>query len=81
MAEEQLKTEMQEALNKFEVVVMLEENRSSFTYSFKAQTHVVILSMQLGLYEKMIDGQKVLLRMSNRTEVSKNEMTESISTV
>jgi hypothetical protein len=47
---------MQEALNKFEVVVMLEENRSSFTYSFKAQTHVVILSMQLGLYEKMIDG-------------------------
>jgi hypothetical protein len=54
-AEGSLKTDRQGALEKFEVVVMMEESRGSSSHSFAALKHVVVLAMQLGQYPKMIE--------------------------
>lgn len=50
-----MKTQKDEALERFETVMMLEENSDKVTFSFLAVRHVVILAMQLGLYDKMIE--------------------------
>lgn len=54
-AEGMMKTQKDEALERFETVMMLEENSDKVTFSFLAVRHVVILAMQLGLYDKMIE--------------------------
>ena len=45
-----MKTQMNEALEKFETVILLEEHSEKVTHSFNAVRHVVVLSMQLGLF-------------------------------
>ena len=57
----------------------MEENRDSKDFSFNAIKYIVILSMQLGQYEKMLKSQKQLLAMS--VKVSKNDLTEAINLI
>lgn len=78
-AESIMKTQKQEALEKFETVILLEENGDKVAFSFPAVRHVIILSMQLGIYDKMINSLKQLLRMSSK--VSKNDQTEAVNLV
>jgi hypothetical protein len=49
-AESMMKTQMNEALEKFETVILLEEHSEKVAFSFNAVRHVVVLSMQLGIY-------------------------------
>jgi len=43
-----LKDNAQEALEQFETVVTLEEQRNESTYSFNSHKYIVILAAQLG---------------------------------
>jgi len=74
-----MKTQMNEALEKFETVILLEEHSEKVAFSFLAVRHVVVLAMQLGFYEKMVDSLKQMLRMSQK--VSKNDLTEAVNIV
>lgn len=78
-AESVMKTKQQEALEKFEAVIMLEENTNKVVFGFLAVKNVVILSMQLGLNKNMIDKLRYMLKMSNK--VSKNDLTEAVNLV
>jgi COP9 signalosome complex subunit 2 len=78
-AEGIMKTQKNEALEKFETVILLEEQSDKVAFSFLAIRHVVILTMQLGLYEKMVESLKQMLRMS--LKVSKNDLTEAVNLV
>jgi hypothetical protein len=57
-AEGLLKSDPQQALELFDTVVSMEENRDSKDFSFNAIKYMVILAMQLGQYEKMLKSQK-----------------------
>jgi len=78
-AESVMKTKQQEALEKFENVILLEENTNKVVFGFLAVKNVVILSMQLGLNKNMIDKLRYMLKMSNK--VSKNDLTEAVNLV
>lgn len=78
-AESEMKTNKQMALEKFETVILMEESLGKVNFSFNAERHVVTLSMQLGLFDKMVSGLKELLKMSSK--VSKNDLTEAINLV
>ena len=49
-----LKDNPAEALERFETVVMMEEQRDEHEYSFNSHKYIVILAAQLGQYDKMI---------------------------
>ena len=53
-AEGMLKDNPTEALERFETVVMMEEQRDESEYSFNSHKYIVILAAQLGQYDKMI---------------------------
>ena len=53
-AEGMLKDNAAEALERFETVVMMEEQRDESEYSFNSHKYIVILAAQLGQYDKMI---------------------------
>ena len=78
-AEGEMKESPQEALEKFESVLMLEEQHDKFQYSFNSVKYVVILSAQLGKYDKMTSSLRQLLQISSKA--SQNEMTEAINAV
>ena len=40
-----MKTEMKEALEKFETVILLEENSEKVAFGFSAVRHVVVIAM------------------------------------
>ena len=69
----------EEALERFETVLMLEETRPVQLYSFNATKFIVLLASRLGQYEQMILMTEHLLRISN--SVSKNEISEAINTI
>lgn len=50
----------EEALEKFERVVELEKERNEFSFSFNAQKFIVMLTLQLGRYDQMLQAQEKL---------------------
>ena len=53
-AEGSYKTEPEEALENFETVIMLEENREEKNFTFSSTKFIILITSQLGQYEKMI---------------------------
>ena len=53
-AEVSYKTEPEEALENFETVIMLEENREEKNFTFSSTKFIILITSQLGQYEKMI---------------------------
>jgi hypothetical protein len=66
------KKEPEKALEKFEVVIMMEESRDNPEHSFSSLKHVIIIYMQLKQYERMQAQTTRLLQYSSRPTVSKN---------
>lgn len=63
----------------FEKVINLESNMAEKNYTFNSIKYIVLITMQLGSFTKMIDAQKKMLAMSN--VVSKNDLSEAIQNV
>jgi len=80
-AEAIYKTEKQNAIDKFEVVIMMEESHGTCEFSFSSLRYVIILCMELAQFDKMIEQAKVLLRFSTRPTVSKNQLSEAINDI
>lgn len=60
---------------------MMEESHGSSEFSFASLRYVVVLTMELHQFERMIDQTKVLLRYSTRPTVSKNQLAEAINDI
>ena len=61
-AEEKMKEDQHEALEKFETVLMMEESRDEQQFSFSSLKYITVLSSKLGKYDKMIDSTQKLLK-------------------
>lgn len=78
-AEGIMKQQPAQALEMFETVIALEENRDTRDFSFNSVKYVVMLALQLQQWDKMISFQRQLLKMSSK--VSKNDLTEAINAI
>jgi transcriptional regulator NrdR family protein len=80
-AEAVIKTEKESAIERFGVVIMMEESHGFSKFSFSSLRYVVILSMELARHVNMIEKAKELLRYSQRPTVSKNQLSEAINDI
>lgn len=74
-----MKTNTTSALEKFQLVILLEDSRPSQDHSFSSLKNAVILHMQLKQFNDMIEQTNRLLQFSKRPTVSKNDASDAIS--
>ena len=78
VADDGKKNSPKEALEGFENVIMMSEDIDELSkMRFESYENVVCLSAQLGLYDKMVENQKKLLKMMDK--VDRNVVDESIN--
>lgn len=79
-ADENKRHKPKEALELYESVVVLEEGMGDeINFRFKALENIVCLSVQLQLFQNMVEKQRALLRMISK--VARNDVSDAINNI
>jgi|JI10StandDraft_1071094.scaffolds.fasta_scaffold462841_3 hypothetical protein len=63
------------------MVYALEESREEKKFSFEALQNIVVLSAKLGKLDNMVARTRILLKLINTLNVSRNEVNDAVNQI